>query len=167
MKSFVSTWPSPSASTVCEVDKVCKIEAITDGTSNTAVWVECGGRGWSYYSGTQDNNTYSGMAGWAVTLPNTGGGGTGGFMVAGSVPGATTGGSQSGEANVGGGASAGATCAINCTNQSNVYSFHSGGAYMLFADGSVHFVSANITFLQLGMLLTRSFGEVIDQTWFY
>ncbi|TWU14571.1 putative major pilin subunit [Symmachiella macrocystis] len=35
----------------------------------------------------------------------------------------------------------GGTCLINCNSKYNFYSFHTGGAFFLFADGSVQFLS--------------------------
>jgi prepilin-type processing-associated H-X9-DG protein len=153
MKALISTWPYPSPPTVMPVDDVCKVELITDGTSNTAVWVEAAGKGFSYFGGITDGNLFCDGGAWAITENS--------LTIEGSTPGATT------QATAKVGATDGsATCAINCTNQSNVYSFHPGGAMMLFADGSVHIVSNNLTFLQLGAMVTRSYGEVINPTWF-
>jgi prepilin-type processing-associated H-X9-DG protein len=51
-------------------------------------------------------------------------------------------------------------CAINCNNQ-DVYSFHPGGANILFADGHVRFVSAGIDIREFVKLVTRTGGEVV------
>jgi prepilin-type processing-associated H-X9-DG protein len=52
-------------------------------------------------------------------------------------------------------------CAVNCTNDREVYSFHPGGANAVFADGSVHFLSANIDIRVFAGLVTRAGGEVV------
>jgi prepilin-type N-terminal cleavage/methylation domain-containing protein len=54
------------------------------------------------------------------------------------------------------------TCAINCTNDREVYSFHSGGAYAVFADGSVHFLKATIDIRVFARLATRAGSEVVS-----
>ena len=51
-------------------------------------------------------------------------------------------------------------CAINCTNDKEVYSFHPGGANAVFADGSVHFLKAGIAIRIFARLATRAGGEV-------
>ena len=53
-------------------------------------------------------------------------------------------------------------CAINCTNDFEVYSFHSGGANAVFTDGSVHFLGASIDIHVLARLVTRAGGEVVS-----
>ncbi len=53
-------------------------------------------------------------------------------------------------------------CAINCTNSSEVYSFHPGGANAVFADGSVRFLRASINIRVLAGLITRAGGEVVS-----
>jgi prepilin-type N-terminal cleavage/methylation domain-containing protein/prepilin-type processing-associated H-X9-DG protein len=52
------------------------------------------------------------------------------------------------------------TCAINCTNDREVYSFHTGGANVAFADGSVRFLKADINIRIFAGLVTRAGGEV-------
>jgi len=53
------------------------------------------------------------------------------------------------------------SCAINCTNQYEVYSFHAGGANAAFADGSVHFLPATIDIRNFARLVTRAGGEAV------
>ena len=53
-------------------------------------------------------------------------------------------------------------CAINCTNDREVYSFHPGGANADFADGSVHFLKASIDIRIFARLVTRASGEVVS-----
>jgi prepilin-type N-terminal cleavage/methylation domain-containing protein/prepilin-type processing-associated H-X9-DG protein len=52
------------------------------------------------------------------------------------------------------------TCAVNCTNDHEVYSFHPGGANAVFADGSVHFLGESINIRVLARMITRAGGEV-------
>lgn len=53
-------------------------------------------------------------------------------------------------------------CAINCTNDREIYSFHSAGANAVFADGSVHFLSASLPMRVLARLVTHCGGEVVS-----
>ena len=53
-------------------------------------------------------------------------------------------------------------CAINCTNDREVYSFHPGGANIAFADGSVHFMRESIDINTLVSFVTKGGGEVVD-----
>jgi prepilin-type processing-associated H-X9-DG protein len=52
-------------------------------------------------------------------------------------------------------------CALNCTNDHEVYSFHTAGANAVFADGSVHFLQAAMSIRVLAALITRAGGEVV------
>jgi len=53
-------------------------------------------------------------------------------------------------------------CLINCTSNNEIYSFHPGGANMLFADGSVHFIKESVNPLTIVALITRAGGEIIS-----
>ena len=53
------------------------------------------------------------------------------------------------------------TCAMNCTNYKEAYSFHSGGCNFLYADGSVRFVNQAIDIKTYMALVTANNGEVI------
>jgi prepilin-type N-terminal cleavage/methylation domain-containing protein/prepilin-type processing-associated H-X9-DG protein len=55
----------------------------------------------------------------------------------------------------------GGPCAINCTNQWEVYSMHTGGANCLFCDGSVRFLSESLSITVFAAMVTRAGGEVV------
>jgi prepilin-type processing-associated H-X9-DG protein len=59
------------------------------------------------------------------------------------------------------GATKSGPCAINCTNDREVYSFHPAGANTVFADGSVHFLKADIDIRIFARLVTRAGEEVV------
>jgi len=52
-------------------------------------------------------------------------------------------------------------CAINCTNDSEIYSFHAGGANLVMMDGSVRFLKQTTDIAVVAALLTKEGGEVI------
>jgi prepilin-type processing-associated H-X9-DG protein/prepilin-type N-terminal cleavage/methylation domain-containing protein len=144
MHSLITTWPYPSPPTVFQADAVCRANQITDGLSNTAVFVETTGRpNHSYYDRTSTGAFITG-GGWAT--PGNG-----------VIPEGSFFNPVSGAAGIGSG-----PCVMNCTNVYNIYSFHSGGSNMLFADGSVKFVNENVTWQQLAPLFTRAYGEVVN-----
>jgi prepilin-type N-terminal cleavage/methylation domain-containing protein/prepilin-type processing-associated H-X9-DG protein len=52
-------------------------------------------------------------------------------------------------------------CVMNCNNQSgDIYSFHPGGANIAFADGSVRYFQQTVSIVTLAGLVTRNGGEV-------
>ena len=122
-----------------------RIVEIIDGTSNTTLYSEAAGRDRQCFAGKvcqpYDATKVTGMI-WAdadnrITVTGTDATGTTSFGT-------------------------GAT-AMNANNlQGDVYSFHTGGANVCFADGSVRFVNQNVKIEILAALVTKTGGEVID-----
>jgi len=50
-------------------------------------------------------------------------------------------------------------CALNCTNDGEVYAFHATGANAAFADGSVGFLKTGMDLRVMSRLITRAGGE--------
>jgi prepilin-type N-terminal cleavage/methylation domain-containing protein/prepilin-type processing-associated H-X9-DG protein len=123
-------------------DQSTRIVEITDGTSNTILVAEDAGRP-TFYNKARDkvNDAPWKEGGWAD--PN------GAFSIDGSEP--------SGR-HIDGKISPG-DCALNCSNDSEVYSFHNNGAYAVFADGSVRLLAVNMKLGVLAALVTRAGNE--------
>jgi prepilin-type N-terminal cleavage/methylation domain-containing protein/prepilin-type processing-associated H-X9-DG protein len=121
-----------------------RILAITDGTSNTFMVAESAGRPTLYGPNFQALGTLpNGEAGWAD--PN------GEFKVKGANPATGAVKPHGSPAN---------TCAMQCYNGNEIYSFHTGGCNFLFADGSVHYIAKSVNLAIIGSLATRAGGEV-------
>jgi prepilin-type processing-associated H-X9-DG protein len=122
-----------------------RITEIIDGTSTTILYSEAAGRDKQCYTGGQctayDSTKITGPI-WAdsdnrITVTGTDATGTGSI---GSGP-----------------------CVMNCNNLSgDIYSFHTGGANVGFADGSVKFIKQDVTIQTLAALVTKASGEIID-----
>jgi prepilin-type N-terminal cleavage/methylation domain-containing protein/prepilin-type processing-associated H-X9-DG protein len=149
------------ASIICQPPDgpVC-ISAITDGTSTTIMIVEDAGRPiWYGSKGAVTMPTYTGAAG---TTPQGGG--------AWADPlnyNATNGGDPSGSGIAAGGGFMGIpvapwSCANGCTNDSEIFGFHTGGSNVCFGDGSVLFIRNGLTMNQMQALLSRAGGEVVN-----
>ncbi len=52
-------------------------------------------------------------------------------------------------------------CALNCTNNGEVYAFHTGGANATFVDGHVQFLKVGMDIRIMARLITRAGGEVV------
>ncbi len=118
------------------------ILAITDGTSNTIMLGEDAGRPNLFQQGKGTGAITADGHGWAD--PDCG------FSIDGVVPGTpgtnwTTGG----------------TCVINCTNDSEFYSFHTGGINVTMGDGSVRFLRQSTAAATLAALVTRDAGDIV------
>jgi prepilin-type processing-associated H-X9-DG protein len=119
---------------------------VTDGTSNTIMVAECAARPLVYRlwaSQPDPANSNNQGIGWADS--------EGAF----SLDGASSDGVQEG---------CGLTCsfAINKKNDNEPFSFHSGGANFLFADGHVQFIRESIPLATMAALCTRGAGETIN-----
>jgi prepilin-type N-terminal cleavage/methylation domain-containing protein len=53
-------------------------------------------------------------------------------------------------------------CPLNCSNLDAIYSFHTGGAFGLLADGSARFLNQNIDVWVMYALATSQGGEVVE-----
>lgn len=132
-----------------------KLAEITDGLSNTILVVECAGRPNLYQNGRlvadgTTPKTWSGSR--SVTRPFPTGGvwasHNKGFLIDGAQ----------GDGNT---AIRPGTCGINCSNDNEVYSFHTGGSNVLLTDGSVRFLSASLAIEELAAMVSRNGGEVV------
>jgi prepilin-type processing-associated H-X9-DG protein len=133
-----------------EGNKPNPMSLILDGTSQTVMLLECAGKPMRWILGRHvppnhgggDGNVGGGAAGSAWAGPFTDIGGRGHQYDGITTPG---------------------PCMINCSNQpgAGVYSFHPGGAHMLFADGSARFVRQSIAQYVFYSLFTRSGGETL------
>jgi prepilin-type processing-associated H-X9-DG protein len=139
-------------------DSKTRFADITDGLSNTIAIAESAGRPTLWINGQPQGSPptpYVNGGGWARAASDI------------SLNGSTA-----------DGLTAPGPCGLNCSNgfavstypdpyygvngTGNIYSFHSGGANFLFADGSVHFLSQGVNIRTLAQLVTRSGGEVVS-----
>jgi prepilin-type N-terminal cleavage/methylation domain-containing protein/prepilin-type processing-associated H-X9-DG protein len=135
-----------------------KLAFITDGLSNTALASEDAGRPNIFIGGRKATNPRPGSIAQGTVFTEDGWGWAdinGGFSIDGS--------SRLGIANStssSGGVTMQGTCTMNCTNDSEIYAFHTGGANFLMADGSVQFYAASIDPKSLVALCTRDFADI-------
>src|SRR5262249_33337738 len=121
---------------VTMINAMCRIVDITDGTSKTILYAEAAGRPQLWLNGQAVAGQF--VAGGTLACVN--------LIWGGSTP----------------HDSPLWPCAINCTNQREVYSFHPGGANAVFADGSVCFLNERISIRLLAALVTRAGSEVVS-----
>jgi prepilin-type N-terminal cleavage/methylation domain-containing protein len=114
-----------------------RLADITDGASKTILITECAGRPELWRAGQAIAEIYA----------------PGGAWVSGTL--------TLGQGSTPDGATKPGPCAINCTNDREVYSFHPAGANAVLADGSVHFLNADIDIRIFARLVTRAGGEVV------
>jgi prepilin-type N-terminal cleavage/methylation domain-containing protein len=122
-------------------DSMTPMAAITDGTSNTILLTEDAGRPQLWRAGHAVPGADQAVNGGPWAGYHTG------VILRGAQPDGT---------------SWPGPCALNCTNDHEVYSFHTGGADAVFTEGSVRFLRANINIRILAALVTRAGGEVVS-----
>ncbi|MBN9119459.1 MAG: DUF1559 domain-containing protein [Planctomycetes bacterium] len=128
---------------ILEKNKTNPLIAVTDGTSNTLLFVEDAGRPFRY-----------GRGGAKIGADRDGNGAAGGwgdqdswFGVGGADPAAGTQGSG--------------PAAVNGSSDNEIYGFHTGGAHAAMGDGSVRFLKDSVTLAFIAVIHSRSGGEVL------
>jgi prepilin-type N-terminal cleavage/methylation domain-containing protein/prepilin-type processing-associated H-X9-DG protein len=165
------SFPPPSnLNGVLQPDSSTTIAMIQDGTSNTILLAEFAGKMELWISGkdtgltilssdtngqvnipqvqpptspTVGNLIYGGLGGWGD--PASGADTLWGSGFDGSGP--------------------SGPCLINCSNNFGMYSFHAGGCNVVFADGSVHFLTQNASPAVIVALVTMQGGETISNNY--
>jgi prepilin-type N-terminal cleavage/methylation domain-containing protein len=115
-----------------------RLTDISDGASQTIAMAECAGRPQLWQGRQKVSNVWLSGGPWATRNLLWGRGAT-----------------PDGTAFYG-------PCAINCTNDREVYSFHPTGASVVFADASVHFLHAGLSIRVFARLVTPAGGEVVS-----
>jgi prepilin-type N-terminal cleavage/methylation domain-containing protein/prepilin-type processing-associated H-X9-DG protein len=126
-------------------DTRTRVTDVTDGTSNTLMVVEDDARPFFYSNrGFLGNGPVSqGGGAWADPF---------GYLVMnGSMP--------DGSGLVPG------PCAVNCTSDNEMFSFHPGGINVLLGDGSVHFLKSSTDLNLAAALISKAGGEVVSPDW--
>ena len=146
----ITSSPDPNA---VNFDRGCPISQVTDGLSNTIMVVEDSSRPqmWRVRKlvppmpvSTSPRNTVTGGV-WASNLK--------GILIDGASADGSIVTSSKGPLQ---------TCAVNCTSDSEIFSFHPGGANVGMADGSVRFLKDRIPITIIATLITRQGGEIIS-----
>ena len=135
------TAPGDEANGVLVKEMDTTILSITDGTSNSIMIAEDAGRPGLVQKGKASNISTGDGWGWAD--PDCG------FSIDGVIPGV-----------IGTTWVTGGQCIMNCTNDSELYSFHTGGINVTLADGSVRFIRDSIAPATLAALITRDAGDI-------
>jgi prepilin-type N-terminal cleavage/methylation domain-containing protein/prepilin-type processing-associated H-X9-DG protein len=158
------------ASIICQPpDGPVRFADISDGTSNTMLIVEDAGRpGWYGRNGVASQPAIGGYAPAIGPYTANGPAPQGGGAWADPLNYIATNGSDpSGSGIAAGGNFMGIpaapwSCANGCSNDSEIFAFHTGGSNVCFGDGSVRFVRNGLTMNQAQALLSRAGGEVIS-----
>jgi prepilin-type N-terminal cleavage/methylation domain-containing protein len=116
--------------------KPATFTGITDGSSNTILLCEDAGRPGYFVGGRQDNSRTLNDGGWGHHENDYG------------LDGAVSKTNPSSPGN----------CVINCHNDNETYSFHTGGAMHAFCDGSVRFIRDGISPQTYAALITAQGG---------
>ncbi len=122
------------------------ILGITDGSSNTMLFMEDAARPNWYVVGRPQGSLLPRPEGYGWTDPD---GGAGSMDGTDALTGAINGGSGTGR------------CVMTCNNDSEPYSFHTGGMNVCMADGSGRFIRSTIAAGTFAALLTAKAGDLV------
>ena len=118
---------------------------VTDGLSNTIMFAEAGSRPQSWKFGVRQTDPTFMNGAWAHSgndIAVDGSNAAGNTLsAAGDVP---------------------TACSINCSNQGEIYAFHSSGANVGLGDGSVRFLRTSISLPTLQKLCARADGYPVE-----
>jgi prepilin-type processing-associated H-X9-DG protein len=147
-----------------------RIADITDGLSNTTMIGELAGRNVLYYTGNKIQPATNPLP----ATPDSDG--TWQFVCGGGAWADGTSGIWDLSGRNPDGTGVIGPCTINCSNSrsalgggnpllnsAGLYSFHTGGAHVLFCDGSVRFLNSNINVITMIGLITRQNGETLGE----
>ena len=130
--------PAGNFEAVFPGNRTTSLAAILDGSSNTILMAECAGRPQLWQGNGLVQNKWVSGGPWASRNLLW-----------------TRGATADGSAFFG-------RCAVNCTNDREVYGFHPGGANAAFADGRVQFLKASIDIRVFAQLVTRAGQEIVS-----
>jgi prepilin-type N-terminal cleavage/methylation domain-containing protein len=133
----IGNWQSMLSVRGKKDEQLPKMKQVTDGTSNTFMWFETGGRPIYYVNGapktdgsgfdeTQGGHSWAKFDNWHDVHDRCG------------------------------------TSMMNCSNGEEIYSFHVGGCYFGYGDGSVHFHPDTIDPDVFVSLFTRDANDIVD-----
>jgi prepilin-type N-terminal cleavage/methylation domain-containing protein/prepilin-type processing-associated H-X9-DG protein len=132
---LIDTTPDPAMGRNEDIRGLRPFSYVLDGLSNSLMYVECADRPTRWENGAKSTKPAPSGAGWSNPDQD--------FSLHGITP---PGGSQP-------------TCGINCDNDNEIYSFHSGGANVGLGDGSVRFISASMNIRILARMITCQGGD--------
>lgn len=141
-----SVWPAALEQDPNDIERPMRPAQVTDGLSNTILFVEIAGRP-DRYANNQFYERLPYYAGAWVSI-------NGEMVYEIDVELAIE--RQSPEAG---------TCFINCHNYYTPYSFHPGGVHAMLCDGSVQFLSEDIDFATWVWLVKPDDGQIVDAPW--
>ncbi len=136
----------PGYSAMLQPNLESPILGVTDGTSNTLLFVEV--------SGSPDEYAMGRWTGRELTSPTLWADHRNPYVFDGCDPNNPT-------ATPAAVAPVSRSMALNCTNNGEMYSFHTGGANVVYGDGSVRFLRQNVSIGVMAALITRAGGEVL------
>ncbi|MEZ6139585.1 MAG: DUF1559 domain-containing protein [Zavarzinella sp.] len=122
------------------------ITGITDGSSNTVMFMESAARPNWFLLGRDQGTILPRPEGFGWSDPD---GGAGSMDGTDQVTGAINGSSGTGR------------CIMSCNNDSEPYSFHTGGMNVCLADGSVRFLRSSISHATFAALVTAKAGDLL------